>query len=45
MVSVEQANAIVAKLRELETEQNIMKNLFNRITHEPVGQCREVELP
>ena len=30
MVSVEQANEIVAKLRELETEQNIMKDLFNR---------------
>ena len=30
MVSVEQANEIVAKLRELETEQNLMKDLFNR---------------
>ena len=30
MVSVEQANEIVAKMRELETEQNLMKDLFNR---------------
>ena len=30
MVSVEQANGIVAKMRELETEQNLMKDLFNR---------------
>ena len=30
MVSVEQANEIVAKLRELETEQIFMKDLFNR---------------
>ena len=30
MVSVEQANEIVAKLRELDTEQKIMKDLFNR---------------
>ena len=30
MVSVEQANEIVAKRRELETEQNLMKDLFNR---------------
>ena len=30
MVSVEQTKEIVAKLRELETEQNLMKDLFNR---------------
>ena len=30
MVSVQQANEIVAKMRELETEQNLMKDLFNR---------------
>ena len=30
MVSVEQANEIVAKMRELETEQNLLKDLFNR---------------
>ena len=30
MVSVEQANEVVAKPRELETEQNLMKDLFNR---------------
>ena len=30
MVSVEQANEIVAKLRELEMEQNLLKDLFNR---------------
>ena len=30
MVSVEQANEIVAKMWELETEQNLMKDLFNR---------------
>ena len=30
MVSVEQATEIVAKMRELETEQNLMKDLFNR---------------
>ena len=30
MVSVEQANEIVAKKREFETEQNLMKDLFNR---------------
>ena len=30
MVSVEQANEIVAKMRELVTEQNLMKDLFNR---------------
>ena len=30
MVSVEQANEIVATLRELDTEQNLMKDLFNR---------------
>ena len=30
MVSVEQANEIVAKLREIETEQHIMKDLFTR---------------
>ena len=30
MVRVEQANEIVAKLRELEMEQNLMKDLFNR---------------
>ena len=30
MVSVEQANEIVAKLREPETEQNFMKDLCNR---------------
>ena len=30
MVSVEQANEIVAKMRELETEQNLMKDFFNR---------------
>ena len=30
MVSVERANEIVAKMRELETEQNLMKDLFNR---------------
>ena len=30
MISVEQANVIVAKLRELETQQNLMKDLFNR---------------
>ena len=30
MVSVEQANEIVAKVRELDTEQNLMKDLFNR---------------
>ena len=30
MVSVEQANETVAKMRELETEQNLMKDLFNR---------------
>ena len=29
MVSVEQANDIVAKLQERETEQNVMKDLFN----------------
>ena len=29
MVSVEQANEIVAKMRELETEQNLIKDLFN----------------
>ena len=29
MVSVEQANEIVAKMRELETEQNLMKDLLN----------------
>ena len=29
MVSVQQANEIVAKLRELEAEQNLMKDLFN----------------
>ena len=28
MISVEQAYEIVAKLRELETEQNLMKDLF-----------------
>ena len=28
--SVEQANEIVAKLRELETEQNLIEDLFNR---------------
>ena len=39
MVSDEQANEVVAKLRELETEQNLMKDLFNRaVTREPVGQ-------
>ena len=31
MVSVEQSNEIVAKLRELETEQHLMKDLFNRV--------------
>ena len=37
MVSVEQANEIVAKMRELETEQNLMKDMFNRaLRHEPV---------
>ena len=30
MVSVEQANEIVVKMRELETEQNLMKDLFIR---------------
>ena len=30
MFGVEQANEIVAKLRELETEQSLMKDLFNR---------------
>ena len=30
MDSVEQANEIVAKMREKETEQNLMKDLFNR---------------
>ena len=30
MVRVEQTNEIVAKLRELETEHNLMKNLLNR---------------
>ena len=30
MVSVEQANEIVAKQRELETEQKLTKDLFNR---------------
>ena len=30
MVSVEQANEIVAKMRELETGQHLMKDLFNR---------------
>ena len=30
MVSVEQANEVVAKQRELETEQNLMKDSFNR---------------
>ena len=37
MVSVEQANEIVAKMRELETEQNLMKGLVQSYTtHEPV---------
>ena len=30
MVSVEQANEIVAKLRELGVEQHLMRDLFNR---------------
>ena len=30
MVSVEQANEIVAKPRGLGTEQNLKKNMFNR---------------
>ena len=30
MVRVEQANETVAKLRELDMEQNLMKDLFNR---------------
>ena len=30
MVSVEHANEMLAKMRELETEQNLMKDLFNR---------------
>ena len=30
MVSVEQANEVVAKPRELESEHNLMKDLFNR---------------
>ena len=30
LVGVERANEIVAKLRELETEQNLVKDLFNR---------------
>ena len=29
MVGVEQANEIVAKLRELEMELNLMRDLFN----------------
>ena len=30
MVSVDQANEIVGKMREFETEQNFMKDMFNR---------------
>ena len=33
MVSVGQANETVAKLRELKTERNLMKDLFNRASH------------
>ena len=45
MVSVEQANEIVAMLRELDTEQNLMMNLFDRALRTPVWQRRKVELP
>ena len=38
MVSVEQANEIVAKMRELETEQNLMKDLFNRGMSQSSGE-------
>ena len=42
-VSVEQANEIVAKLRELETEQNLMKDLFNRASR-TVQSTSDVQL-